>query len=371
MFESYIKYFFMNICILYVFSKIINADVDKKRRIVDTVVCFLLSGVVCIIREWAPYFTTFMLFFLVCVYTIISYNLLVKINIIVSILSVALSHFIFFTASVIVSVVLGIIAYLAKMDSKYINIILMLFVGIVQNINMLLMFRIKPFKKGMPFILGKLSNKLGVIIASISVFMLSFITMLDRNEGVYFIVIFISATFGLFLVIWWKKQFKISYLINRDRAEIKDLEREIESLKKDNEILATLIHKDNKLIPAMELCVREILKDSGEAQDVNLRNKATRLADDLNKLASERKGILDSNINERCATKSTGSLRLDAVSTYMYKSAKVRGIDFDIDIDIDVKEMIKKTVNEEKLVTVVSDLLENAFIATEYTGIKN
>jgi hypothetical protein len=57
---------------------------------------------------------------------------------------------------------------------------------------------------------------------------------------------------------------------------VREKEQRIAQLEQQNEALSRIIHKDNKLIPAMELAVREFLESSAEADGAGLRHTAKR-----------------------------------------------------------------------------------------------
>ena len=73
MIESYIKYFFMLICAIYIFSRLVNIEVTKKQYFINAGVSLLLGGVIYLFRMNFSYMTTAMLFVLVAIYTMIVY----------------------------------------------------------------------------------------------------------------------------------------------------------------------------------------------------------------------------------------------------------------------------------------------------------
>lgn len=370
MIESYIKYFFMLICAIYIFSRLVNIEVTKKQYFINAGVSLLLGGVIYLFRMNFSYMTTAMLFVLVAIYTMIVYGISSKITIMVALLSVVLSYIIFFAASVIISFITS-FAIFRRMEKEYLYPISMILIGILQMVLSLVVFTIKRFRRGMPFLLEKLSNTLGVVIGCAIVFFSSFFTVLNKDEGVYYIIMLISIVLGFVFFIWWRKQLNISYIIRSNNNEISRLELEIEKIKKDNERLASLIHKDNKLIPAMVMSVRGLLEEQLFSGDEKVQAKATALLEELKKLSDERSGILDSSESINKKIESTGFIRLDSILSYMNEKAESFDIEFDVKINVDIPYMIKNIVREDILVTLLADLVDNAIIATKEAYTKN
>ena len=123
---------------------------------------------------------------------------------------------------------------------------------------MLIPFRLKRTKNGMPFLKKQYYSISGMII---SIFLLLASTLLnaDNRNQIYIIPYILIFIFATLIYLYWKKYLTKTYL---DKLNIKNIEslntellekqQYIESLEEDNQRLAKIIHKDNKLIPAME-----------------------------------------------------------------------------------------------------------------------
>ena len=124
---------------------------------------------------------------------------------------------------------------------------------------------------------------------------------------------------GLLLYCWWRFRITRDYREKLRQAELKALQIEkdnrIRKLEENNDALAKIIHKDNKLIPAMELAVCEYLET--EATDDDTRKKGEQLASGLKTMAQDRKGTLNSYRHDEQALPVTGVCVLDALFTYM------------------------------------------------------
>lgn len=247
----------------------------------------------------------------------------------------------------------------------------MFLTGILQLILSLAIFRIKRLKKGMPFLMEKIPNALGICIACIIVFFTSLFVVLKMDNYFYDILIIFLIVSCFILFVWWRKQLTISYINRAHKNEILRLEAELEKVKKDNEHLGALIHKDNKLIPAMEMAVKDMLCEQISSSDELLAAKASTLLSDLNKLSTERAGVLNSSGHTRNHLPTTGLIRVDSIINYMHEKASAMKANFQVMIDIDINELIKTSISEDSLVTIIADLTENALIATRGCDEKN
>lgn len=369
MIESYIKYFFILTCAFYYFQKLLNLQISKKRYIINFICLFLSTTFIFFTRMNFSQMTAMVLFIAVYVHTSITFQVTPKITMITSLLSLAISYFMFYFSTLLfVPVVLLI-------PDKYRNLCLfyplsIILIGGIQLYISHAIFKIKRLKRGMPFLLEKIPNAIGILISCFIIFLSSFFTMLNNENYFYALLFPICTILGFILFIWWRKQLTISYLNRAHQNEISRLEEELEKVKKDNEHLGKLIHKDNKLIPAMEMAVKSLLSEPYVADNEDIYHKASDLLTNLNQLTKERVGILNAS-HRKSSLPVTGLVRLDSVISYMYEKALSKNIKLDASIDIDVQEMVNKSISEDVLVTLIADLTENAIIATKNTDTKN
>lgn len=122
------------------------------------------------------------------------------------------------------------------------------------------------------------------------------------------------------LIFWWQAQLTKSYLrklqlleLESLRKELEETSREIAHLKKQNEELGRLIHKDNKLIPAMETAVIDFLSASNQKENNALGQS---LVSQLRELSGSRREILDEVSAARSHHFATGVPALDTMLTY-------------------------------------------------------
>lgn len=137
--------------------------------------------------------------------------------------------------------------------------------------------------------------------------------------------------------------------------------KRLRKLEENNDALAKIIHKDNKLIPAMELAVCEYLEAG--TTDGDTRKKGEQLASGLKTMAQDRKGTLNSYRHDEHALPVTGVCVLDALFTYMQQRALAQNINFSLHITGNIVKMTEDVISGEDLSHLLADLLENAMIA--------
>ena len=147
-----------------------------------------------------------------------------------------------------------------------------IFASILQILLSIGAFKIKRFKSGMPFLSQRTCNDTGLII---SIFVLIITTLyysFSEPNTLFFILVLTSILLCTTIVIWWRHNLNKAYWNAVHKNQIAALETEIINLKRDNDNLSKIIHKDNKLIPAMVLSVKELLEMSIALDNTSLKD---------------------------------------------------------------------------------------------------
>ncbi len=233
---------------------------------------------------------------------------------------------------------------------------------------LLLLFKIKRFHKGMPFLVSEKFTNIGVDIC-LGLFSLLTYVQLTNHYQLWFVVLItlciISVTAAL--IFWWQAQLTKSYLhklqlleLESLRKELEETTKEMEHLKKQNEELGRLIHKDNKLIPALETAVTDFLSADGDE-----KNKAmgASLILQLKELSGSRREILDEVSAARSRHFATGIPALDTLLDYFDRRAEARKMEFTVNIAPNLAAYVPSKISSEDITHLLADLLENAIIA--------
>lgn len=222
----------------------------------------------------------------------------------------------------------------------------------------ILIFRIKKFRNGIIFY-KKDSTFERLILASVTcIFGLTlFYTDAAGFSNIRLLIFVGVAFFGFSFIIWWKRLASSDFQGRIDKRNFEIMEKmynetakERDDLLKQNEELSKIIHRDNKLLPALEEAVIDKCEPGG-------------MLDTVQRLKAEREAAVE-NYEKTEYFEATGNLTVDAMLVYLHKKAQTQKTEFALDINFDAAgQLIKKFDDIVKLCTLICDLGENALIA--------
>lgn len=285
---------------------------------------------------------------------------------IASTIALEISYILFVFSSFISTII---ITPLLNNNIEHLHLILSIITPIIQASLSLGLFQFKRFRNGMPFLFLNTYNKVTLTIcltvAAITISILSNLSNLHLQS-------ITPICFSLILAIlihWWQGQITKSYKrslqlreLESLRMELEDKEKRITELSKHNEELGRLIHKDNKLIPAMEHAVHEYFITDFDTLDA-AKEKAQTLLLEIEELSKNRHNIILEINNAHSKHYATGIPALDTLLNYMDKRALQEHIALSVHLGVDLSNYIPTTITSEDLTHLLSDLLENAIIA--------
>lgn len=246
--------------------------------------------------------------------------------------------------------------------------IYLLLSGFIETILIKLLFHTKKFHRGMPFLLSKNFINFGTGICLCFFCSLTYLQLSDYFRLRFVILIsFLTFVSTTALIYWWQTQLTKSYLrklqlleLESLRKELEETSREMEHLKKQNEELGRLIHKDNKLIPAMETAVIDFLSASEQKGNNTLGQS---LISQLRELSGSRGEILNEVSVARSHHFATGVPALDTLLAYFDRRAEARKMEFTVNVTPDLKAYVPSRISSDDITHLLADLLENAIIA--------
>ncbi len=365
-----IRYFFIIFCAIFAYIRILNKRViGKLQYCLWLSFSFLLSFSLHILSDTIFTFRLPIIFFLFFIFITIYTRIKWHISLIVSILSFALS-FIFLALS---SFLCSTVIILLSAKEYLLSNTCIFMTGLIQILLLYLVFQIKRLKNGMPFLLHKTFINIGLLISTFVVILFLVLQQISLTnftaQFALYIIMFVAA---LALLAWWRFKITQSYR-NKLRVseveslyrEISDKDAEIERLIGNNSYLARVIHKDNKVIPAMELAVRSYLQTAFTMKPEEAKEYGEELLDQLAQMTADRNGIIHNYRNEaKNYRPEIGLYTVDAVILYMEKRAVGVGIEYRYQFDQGLKEVMLSYISEKDVIHLLSDVIENALIAT-------
>lgn len=332
--------------------------------------CFPLALAIIsiILNKYSPIMGFLIPFVLFCI-TFCFFNPSPQITFSLCLISYIFSYSIFSFSGLIVTIILFCFSNQAPQILIKFSVI---FIGLLQVFITHYIFHFKRLQKGMPFIYLSTFTNWGMFL---SIFLFTLCVVFNymplvtlRNKVIFIICVLIALPL---LLHWWQSQLTKAYRKRLAQLELESLRTELEQkttllkkLETQNEEMGRLIHKDNKLIPAMEHAVSVYL--ASDFTDIALQQaQGKALLSDLKEFSEARRGILSTFTPVSAPKYNTGIPSLDAILVYMYQKAQAQNIHFYATVTPESITAIPPTLTTEKLIHLLSDLLENAIIATK------
>lgn len=366
-------------CCNYVYSKLLNI---KNRGLIFYIPLALITLFTTVISHILStkygFIVTPLQILLLYIYFYITGFESVKETFTTTLLAYSICYICFLTAAFCATIPVTLIAaYLINVDSLPFTF-LQFWVSSLQCALCYLLFRIKRFRKGIPFLHNPFATKIGVFLGILFLCcnMVIFTDISEtQTESDFFFLLAILFSFILLVLffIWWQNELHHSYLLQVKTHECDMLEKQLtyyqekmEMLENDNTKLSKLVHRDNKLIPSMQLGVRDFLSCALEGNTENLSRQGAALLHQLDMEISERSTMLTTFSHGQNKLPHTDILSIDQLLSYFLQRCDNDKITFDCSFLGDFSSIIEQTLSEKELSTLLADLLENALIATKH-----
>lgn len=367
-----VRYFFTFLCALYIYTKLLNIYTLRKKYYVTLVLFSLLSSLFVYTLPNLGSPTKFCLVFLLSFLFVTLYTRTRwYVSITVSVISFALS----FSANAVSGILLSLFVTLFSIEISPVSSGFLLMGGLLQVLLINRIFRIRRLQKGMLFLQQGPFISIGIILSlvMITLFLFSNINSLTTSLPILLLMlVLVFLTFSLFH--WWRRKITQNYLERLRISEVESLYKqlaeknaEIDKLLQNNDELSRIVHKDNKLIPAMEHAVTEYLENAAVLEPNEAKQYGEALISRLQNMSAERLGILQTRHDIDTVPPKTGIYTVDAVVSYMSKRADFSGIQFEVKYDPGLKPVLQGHITEEDVSHLLCDAIENAMIAILHT----
>lgn len=372
-----VKYTAMIFCSLHLFMKLLHIVPSKKVYLSQILFLLFILPVVYTFRKYAAPFSILIIVMLLAFFINNVLKTPLSLSVTVSSIAFGIVYFAFLIAALLVSPI-GCFLDI-YLDSSASDIISMICIGMIQFLLISIPFKLHRFNNGMTFLSENGSNDIGVYVSLSILLTASFLSIPEKPTLILIIPLFYTLLCGLSILFWWRSSLTKRYLHKLKDMEIEELQKkisenhqEIEKLKYHNDELSKIIHKDNKLIPAMEYAVREYLLSAKNLESYNdLFNYGKEILIQLESISLERKGILNDYETKNKKLALTNILSIDTLLSYMFQKAKENHISFDVSLSESMKYLVNHMIEESDLRTLLADLIDNAIIASRNSIIKN
>lgn len=369
-----IKFFFITVNCFLVLYKIINTKIRPKDICFITVISTANSVVSYFLKFYISNIRMIIIFAVLLLYIIIKFKRSLNIALGLSTVSFTVG-FLLFSIAWCISIPAYYAMYSLIKDTFTLDIVATTFTGLLQTIICLLFFRIKRLRHGIPQIEKNINSDISTLICVITLFLVFYMYSTDTSNYINLIIAFIIIICSILLIQSYKKHIKNVYIekVNKRNKEIaeetlSEALAENKKLSDENKKLSAIIHKDNKIVPAMYLAVNEILEC--ESPDIQ-KGKSIELKNQLQALVSERKEILTDYETKNKALPNCGLPSTNACLKYLYNKATKSNIKFSVSSTAELNKYNGITECENDFNTLLLDLGENAIISADSSDTKN
>ncbi len=291
-----------------------------------------------------------------------------KYSVVLTFISLTITYLLYMISIAITAVSLKLVYRDMPEDS-----ILILLIGMcVEILAINLLFKLKRFKNGIPFLKNeeKVNNIgiIGVIFIGIVLIIYSIIPN-TTHTGYIFIGLSIEA---ICLFIWLKKKITLYYKQKLKEQTVADLQNEIkEKDNKINEILeenkeiATINHKYSSRIKALEEFSSKIVSkpELVEKMKTEFGEDYTAFAEQIKKISQEYSNEMKIKVTKENAIPKTGIFGIDTLLEHMSTEATKSNISLDVKINASINYMVENIISESALETLLGDHIKDAIIA--------
>ena len=381
------------LCWLCFYISMLNIEIQKRKKIMLLIFVLLISACSFFIFNKLPYISSIFIFCCMALtikLSINKYRYVLEIQII----SYAIMYLVFIVSVFLISLFFSIITTKTyALGSQCATVLIELLITYLLTNN-------KRLNKGLKLI--RKSNYLyPIMYISLVIYWFSIVFNIKQNnstrKNIYISLVVLSI---LFFEIWRTSisKYYIDKLVLRNieslNAELTEKNELIRKLKKDNEHIEKINHKNYKLVPAMHEAVEVYMKgimafadgmgndyaatkedadkDVSRSDVADFIKRGNELLGELNKMQDEWKEVANQEAVEYTKEiPECGIERIDYIIRYMYGRAENEDVGFKVIIDCDVTDIVKRSITEEDFATLIADLIENAIIATRYTENKD
>jgi len=371
-FQNFIKILFLFVTAIYTFYKLLNCK-PKTKYIQTTLLLFavILSISITILFNNFQTLIPFVMFFTF----LLMMKLIEKQKFFLTSITVLFSFSFSFIISSLSILIISLI--LLPFYGQNYNIpwsIIHIFIGSLQFFLIHCCFHIPRLKKGMNFLYNIHSGNIASTLCTIIIMLVIMANQLKNRTDLFSLIFFSFILIcGFLLIYWWNYHITQTYRRFLRKNELDSLNllleernQQIQYLKAENDKLARIIHKDNKIIPALSMAILDSYENKTELDLSNLENDST-LYVKLKQLYDERTETLEKYQQEILHLPQTAFDSVNAILSYMQSEALNASIPYQVVIFDNLYSTIPAEIEENDFTHILGDLLANAINACKDT----
>ena len=268
------------------------------------------------------------------------------------------------------------ISYTGDSLVNYCEPIYLLIFSLITSLQLLmsyLLFRVKRFKRGFPFLFERHTIILALIVSGFVFIMVSLVSIpRDNYEDYYLLSSFVGVLIsGTGIIIWIKRGIRMFYrrklqdnnftLLTQELAA-KDCE--IERLTQQNDILRTESHKINHRLSALERSAAALVS---RTQLMKISEELAVTLEDIRRLSwAYQEGLM--RLKEETPLPSTKIKAIDDLLAYFAEHCAEKDINFSLKVSGSIPYMTEHIISQNRLETMLGDHLQDALDAVNMSN---
>ncbi len=360
----------MNILIYVNYMKLINYKYKKLTKTVAIIsFCLIQEMVALLLIQYIPKP-------LIMLGSYILYGIVVaritkntyRYSIVLTFISLTITYLVYMISIAFMAVSLKLVYKDMPEDS-----ILILLIGMcVEILFMNFLFKLKRFKKGIPFLKNEENvNNIGIIGVIFIGIVLIIYSIIPNTTHTRYIFIGLAIE-SICLFIWIKKNITKYYkqklkeqTVSELQNEIKEKDNKINEILEENKAIAIINHKYSSRIKALEEFSSKIVSkpDLVEKMKNEFGEDYTAFTEQIKKISQEYSSEIKTKIIKENAIPKTGIFGIDILLENMSTEATKSNTSLDVKINASINYMVENIITESALETLLGDHIKDAIIA--------
>lgn len=355
------KYFTLIVNSLFIYKKIMNLEYKTAtKRILPIIFSFGLAYLMFLIRD-IPILRIALMVLILGIFNSLLMKTKIDLAITTTIIATGMSYAFFYIAALLAA-----FSQQVLFQSENINVLATI-TFIVTPLISSIPFLFKRTRRGFLFLQKKEAGGIGLLISGIIIIFAALMSIRDMNDYVFGALLLGLLICIAGIILWWRKSLTEMYKEKLKEQDMKELEavidekdKQIQKLSERNDFLAEVIHRDNKLIPAMYNTVQTYMNADNSGK---LKEDGNAILNQLHQVMQERAGIILQDQKEHKILPPTKLDLLDSILNFMCQKSTENNVEFDLRITGNIKHMAETVIPELKIETLIADLVENAIIS--------
>lgn len=333
-----------------------------KKIIIGIVFVFFTSGALFLIglAVSEPYKTA-LIIFISATYLSLIYKEKFRFTLVIIIIAYAISYILYLFTMLVAIIIMDLLGITG-------DNILIIILGCVFDIVFVTL--ISKIRVSINLADKKGASGIGLIISGITFVFYSLMRKKPIDYDLWLMTSVVALT-GYGIYYWWKRETAIAHNDKVNEIINKKLQGIIDEKEKDNMILteahnylASVVHKDNKKLDAMQRAVEKLILRS---QHIDVITDAKKILEDIKIFKNQASDEFSKKLSDGKILPTTGLPLVDAKFEVLLETATIHKIYIDFEIDSTIDEL-ESLIPPLDIINIIGDLVENAFISIKHFG---